>query len=386
MCFMLLVAAVLSLLYFCYGGLDKTVSLTDRENKVYEDFVRHYFPAAVLIYRQPDPVGGYFYSPTFALLLRYFVVNMPIDAIKIWHFFQGFSILLLLIVPTFYLARLTPFAVYPCLYAVGLLVSFPLFHNLNWGQVSLIITFLIIFAFLLYEKGYVRISAMALALATTIKYYPAFFLLGFVLRKDGKFLAWFSGFALAFMLLIPAGFLGLAATVHFYTFAFSEATSALDWVANDVNSQFFSHVILRLASADHSYNGIVSLFGLLICFLVVILLFFCLRHEPDKKTQMLGFTSVFMLQPYLINTSWPHYFVYLPFCAVLAINYSRQNKVAALSLIALFLQTMFCFSLFSGAKQYVFYGTLHFANLLVLIHYALLLHNSLKQTPPDADL
>jgi hypothetical protein len=229
-------------------------------------------------------------------------------------------------------------------------------------------------------------SAMTLALATTIKYYPAFFLLGFMLRKDGKFFAWFAGFVFTFMLLIPAGFLGLGTTVHFYTFALSEAGSALNWVANDVNSQFFSHLVLRLTALDHSYNGIISLFGSLICFLVAILLFFCLRHDPDKKTQLLGFTSVFLLQPYLINTSWPHYFVYLPFCAVLAIIYSHAKKIAALSFIALFLQTMLCFSLFSGARQYAFFGVLHFANLLVLLHYVLLLHASLKQTPPDADL
>jgi hypothetical protein len=96
------------------------------------------------------------------------------------------------------------------------------------------------------------------------------------------------------------------------------------------------------------------------------------RNQTEQGSDILLFSGLFLLFPMLINTSWPHYFVWLPFCALLNIAAAPDSKLKALSVTALLMQSIAFFALFPGYREYAFSGILLFANLLVLIHFLLL--------------
>lgn len=364
--------AILSLIHFTGNGFTNVIDATDRPNKRYEDFQQYYYPAALVILKHSGPLGGYFYTPAFALFLNSLVARPLPEALTVWRVFQHTWLVLLLLVPAFFLARLAGRKIYAYLYIATLLLSFPVFHNLKWGQVSIMITFCSIFALILYERKRNRAAAFFLALATTVKYYPAFLLAGFLFKKDWKFVGWFSGFILVLGLLLPAAFLGVSATFDFYRLSLAEMSYAIDWVATDTNSQYFPHVIIRLTGLSPDARGPISVLGLLLVLLVLMKIYLRYRNQTEQGSDILLFSGLFLLFPMLINTSWPHYFVWLPFCALLNIAAAPDSKLKALSVTALLMQSIAFFALFPGYREYAFSGILLFANLLVLIHFLLL--------------
>jgi len=69
--------------------------------------------------------------------------------------------------------------------------------------------------------------------------------------------------------------------------------------------------------------------------------------------------------PLLVNTSWPHYFVYLPFCAILLLQKAATPGQRWCVIIAAFIQSIFIYAV-SGYQFYSGLGFLLTANLLLL--------------------
>ncbi|GAB4266820.1 MAG: hypothetical protein Kow0029_00840 [Candidatus Rifleibacteriota bacterium] len=354
--------ATISLLNIFGNGLTNVVAATDRDCKIYGDFQEYYYPAALTILKHPRPLGGYFYTPTFAISLHYLIAGPLEKALIRWELLQLLFLALILIIPTFYLAEKSGKKLYGLLYTFFLVTSYAVFHNLKWGQVSILITFLCIFSLILYDRKRRTVSALCLALAATVKYYPGFLILGFFIKKDWQYLAWFSGFLLILALIIPGAVLGFATTIEFYRLSLAEMSYALDWVSGDINSQFFPHVLMRLFNLPAQTKGFLSLIGMLACLFVFFRIY--KTHEDFDIEQ---FSQLFLLVPFLINTSWPHYFVFLPFCGIIALIKSQNSKAKILACTALILQTITMLAIFPSYKEYSFSGILLFSNILILI-------------------
>jgi hypothetical protein len=86
--------------------------------------------------------------------------------------------------------------------------------------------------------------------------------------------------------------------------------------------------------------------------------------------------TIFLAIPFVIETSWPHYFVYLPLCQAAVFcyyaSYFRSSNLRAKALITLpvssmLLSSIFLFNLFPNWEIYNSYGVLFIANLLLLV-------------------
>ena len=355
--------AIISLLSFFCNGIDNATNLTDRPNQKYADFQQFYFPASMLLFKNPEPVGGYFYTPTFALMLYGLLSIAPQKALFIWKLFQYFWLGLLLLIPALYLGRKSGRRIYSYVYLASLALSMPVYHNLNWGQISIMLMFCTVLSLILYDYKRVKTAAFFLALASCVKYYPAFVLVVFLFKKEWKFILWFLLFSLLLGLVFPGCFLGFAQTLEFYRQSMFEMSYALDWVATDINSQFFAHVAIRLLGLKIGAKGILTLIGL-----ILVLVFLALFYKRNNSGEGAVICSVgcLLLFPFLINTSWPHYFVALPFCAVYLMTEIKDKNNLVLPVLALIMQSMPFLFIFNSYKAYSAGGFLFWANLMLL--------------------
>ena len=363
------ILALLSLLSIAGNGLNQLIAATDRPAQVYEDFQQYFWPAGKMIFVDPRPQGGYFYTPTFSVFLHCLLRFDQNEPLLIWQVFQFIWLILLLFLPGFFLARLTKRKSFLYWYLAAVICSFPVYHNLKWGQVSILIVFLSI-ASVISHRARTWLAPALLALAALVKYYPAFLLLAFILNRDWKFVARFFAIAILLGLLLPGALLGFSNTLEFYRLSHAEMDYAIDWVAGDIKSQFFPHVALRLSGLGNDLKGPLSLVGMLFCLVALARIYF--DFKKGKNCLLRNVSLLFLLYPLLINTSWPHYFVWLPFCGLVAVAFSESSRLRFLSIVALLLQSLPVFKLFPGYEQYCFYGLLLFADLLMLLHLLLL--------------
>ncbi len=120
-----------------------------------------------------------------------------------------------------------------------------------------------------------------------------------------------------------------------------------------------------------------------------------LRRAP-RATEW-AFALLFLGLPLAVETSWPHYFVYLPFAQTLValeIEPLLRNRVAksplvwltaALLLVSIVLASMPFFQLIGRWQDYSQYGVLFIANLsLLLAAHALTLRPAVRSGRPAA--
>ncbi len=87
---------------------------------------------------------------------------------------------------------------------LGLLLSFPAYSCLFWGQVTLLLTLCWMFGIYAHWKGWPVSSASSLALATSIKLTPLVVLVPFIIWKDWKWLRAYAGSLLCLVLFMGA--------------------------------------------------------------------------------------------------------------------------------------------------------------------------------------
>ncbi len=359
------IMALIGILNSVHGGLENFIAATDKPSSVYGDFCEYYYPAGRMISKHSQPLGGYFYTPSFALALQPFTPDSISDARFRWQILQHLGIALLLLMPAIRLARRGGRKIWFFLYILLTLLSFPLWHNLKWGQVSVLLTLFCLAGLVFYERGQKWPAAIMLSLATLIKYYPGVLMLYFLINRDFRFIGRYALCLLLFGLCLPATVLGFSTTMEFYRLVNEEMTYALDWVAFDLNSQFFPHVVMRLfgIEPDGPARGVLTLLGLGI-FLAVLFRLHRL-YKAGTQDHILAAAGLLLTFPLLINTSWPHYFVYLPFCVVLLFQKAVTQGQRWCVITAALLQSIFIYAV-SGYQFYSGLGFLLAANLLLL--------------------
>ncbi len=310
-------AAGIALLLFAYysrtwhdlSGFQTAIDTCDQP---FCDFATFYYPMGQAILHTGLPIEGFVYSPFIAILLAVFV-PLGIDAaLLLWGLLQAVSIVLYV----YLFRRLVPAGLGVQLLFVALaLSSFSMLHTLSWGQVSIFTTVALLTMLLLLEHHHRAAAAAAFAFAVSFKFFPLMFLAPFVFRRDVRFLLFAGAACIAFLLVVPALFLGAGNTFRFYQ-ALLASYRASDWVVSNYNSQHFPHVILRLTGAMGfsmqaylpalywiGYAAAAANLGLL----------FLIQRARFPHADLWSFHLLFLSIPFVLKTSWPVDLVYMPF-------------------------------------------------------------------------
>jgi hypothetical protein len=359
------------------------------------DFVIYYYPMGEAIFRTGLPVPGFLYSPFIAMLLAVFPPLGLTASLVLWGILQALFVLLYLLL----FRRLVPAGLpIQLLFVALVLSSFPLLLNLLGGQVSVFMIVALLGMLVLYERGRRAAAAGLVAFAVSFKFYPIIFLAPFAARRDTRFLLFAAAACGAFLFVVPGLLLGGGDSLRFYGALFDSFRES-GWVVANPHSQFFPHVVLRLADATgHDANAHLWLLRW-IAYVVAAAnmgLLFLVQRARLRHGDLWSFQLVFLTVPFVLKTSWPHDFVFLSFTqAFLAWRLLEGEKVTPgadtarkrshasawrerlprartavtflLLLVSIVCSNIVFFNLVGDFFRYGFYGFLFWSNLLLLM-------------------
>jgi alpha-1,2-mannosyltransferase len=388
--FALIVLVAVSVYYrILWGSVEGFVQSIDYCNKLFCDFVVYYYEMGRTILVTKVPAPGFYYSPLFALSMALFGAFELKNALLLWG--------VVMIVTTVGLGVLSYRTAPPesrvtiAGFILLFVTSFPILHNFKWGQVSVLLVLLVVGSLVAYERKHVVPSALLLALAVSIKYFPVIFIIYFIIHRDWKFVLTFVLGSVAFLFIIPAIVIGPSETLEFLRRLVVESGEA-QRAAGGPNSQSLKNVLARLLPVS---GGAVEssriAFAAVAYFLLQanLVLVFLLRKITRHEGLTICFMLLFLSTPLFVGTSWPHYLVYLPFCQVLAFEMLRQTYepsrvrrriMAGLLVVSVVLASVMMFDLVGSWERYNGAGMLLWSDIALLAF--LYLHAVPKILPP----
>ena len=365
----------------------------DTCTKSFCDFADYYYPMGETILQTKLPIEGFVYSPLIAILLAVFPPFGFDVSLVLWGVLQAAFVILYL----FIFHRLVPARQSIQLLFVALaLSSFPILHDLKWGQVGIIYTVSILGMLVFLERDYRAFAAALLAFAASFKFFPLIFILPFIFRRDFRFLLHALVAYVVFLIAIPCFFLGVDGTWNFYS-ALLDQYRHFDWVMTSYNSQFYPHVMLRLAEmtgVDHTLFRLTASANLDPDVPLQILreisysfaalnagLVFLIQRARLPKANLWSVHIIFLTVPFILPTSWPVDLVYLPFGQALlawklfegfnAPSWKRplHARIAATLLLvtSIVISNVIFFNIIGDRVAYGSVGSLFWADLLLLV-------------------
>ena len=372
--------------------------------RLFCDFSDYYYPMGEAIFRTGLPVDGFLYSPLIAIFLAVFP-PLGLDAsLVLWGVLQALFVSFYLFLGHRVLRAELPIQV---LFVVLCFSTYPLLVNLMGGQVSVFIMVPLLGMLATYERGHRAAACCLLALAVSFKFYPIIFLALFAARREARTFLFGTAACAAALFVIPGLVLGAGDTVAFYG-ALLDAFRDSGWVVTNPHSQFFPHVVLRLTGGNAPLLPLrwlsyaVAAANLILVFLV--------QRARLRHANLWCFQLLLLTVPFILKTSWPHDFVFLPFtqaflawrligkdAAAAEIDRGKRTDAGApgdeapgpgtvvafvLLLMSIIFSNIVFFHLF-GFVRYGSFGFLLWANLLLLVAaYVLLLPTSLQRLCP----
>ena len=198
----------------------------------------------------------YIYPPSFAMLLSPLLIFPTSMQRSIWVVLNiGMVAVLLLILLRYFTSGGKKYQEFGIAVIVTV-SSIPLLHNFKWGQVSLLISLLVIISYISYKRNNHILSALTLAIASSIKILPAIFLLFYMVNwKKGlsKLLLWFIVFSSLVLFLLPVLSLGYSGTRYSYKRYYDKMTAQDKWRSYAVwNNQTIAGILFRYFSKDYA--------------------------------------------------------------------------------------------------------------------------------------
>ena len=391
----LLVAVIWTGAWLAYRAqwptLDAFVAAVDHCPTLFCDFERYFYRQGQLTLDARQPIAAYLYSAPFAVALSVFQ-DVPIQRARvIWGVVQIALTLGVFAAPLLFVrGRLARPPLQLALYAFAFATCTAVLHNFKWGQVSVLMVCGILFSLALADRGRPVAAGLVLAIPIAVKYYAAVALIYFVFRRDWRALAacaagLTAAAALAIVVLGPSETLAFQRTVNAHALAASRDA----WVRADANSQFFAHVMGRWTGAA-SRGWVVA--GYLIVLINVAFLWRICRTRPSEAAR---WAALFLLgsTPFWVDTSWPHYFIYLPALQLILVDALvirrtrdwRWATVAACTAASIVAASTLAFLGIAGSWQpYGAHGYLFVANAAVLAAAYLLVGAALSASSPRA--
>ena len=273
-------------------------------------------------------------------------------------------------------ARLAAAALYVFLF----LSAFPVLHNFKWGQISILVTLCVLGSLALWQRGHAVAAGFLLAFATSLKFYPAWFAIALLLRRDWRALSAYAAFCVLFLVAVPAVALGPHATLQFYLDVLAQLRERTVGTLNDVNSQSLEGLLTRLCySVGSPWATSLSLFEPIRWSVLAVALpstWYALQRTEGGETSAI--LILFCALPFVTPTSWPHYFVYLPVAFLylllgLPADGPRRGLIISLVAVAALLSNVVFWQVWNNRTTYSYLGFLFWANALTLVALLLLL-------------
>jgi glycosyl transferase family 87 len=359
-----------------WRSVDAFVVAMDHCGQLFCDFVRYYYPMSQQIRTSAGPIEGYLYPPLLAILLAPIGAQPLQVALWAWGVCQVLLGIGLCVLPSraLFSASRNGRLVYAFVFATAV----PVLNNFKWGQVSVLVTLAVVAALSVCEER-APWGAALLALAIAIKSYCAIFVVYFLLKRDWRFVAWTAAFLMVGLGLIPVLVMGRPQTVEFYEALGALFAGAQPWTLADPNTQFFANVVGRLLGLSAERMGAVypalRAAGVAVVALNVAVLARIVARRVEHRNWW-ALTLLFLSLPFVVNTSWPHYFVYLPFAQAFLFDRIMRDptprpavaaKLGVLLLPSVVLSSIFFFNLVGHWIVYNRAGSLFFANAILLI-------------------
>jgi len=365
-----IILSVLIYYYFRWGSLGNFVSAIDHCDLLFCDFSRVFYKMGGAIFSQQIPSRGFYYSPFAAIIFSLWGFQPPNIALITWGIAQLITSvgLFLYWLPAMQRSKFS----FRLFYLFLSLTAFPLLHNFKWGQVSAIITLAIFLTMELYQAQKWIWAAFWLAFSVAFKFYPAIFVLYFVFKRDLKFLIAFAFFLFLLGIVIPTVVTGIDPTINFYLSILKKGVGFSTTGNDAINSLYFPSVVLRLVGegAGNIWLARLQAVGLMILGANILLVFLIVFSNLVYRIQW-SFLLIFASIPFIIPTSWAHYFVYLPAFQAWVVFMIAKNKFSVIKYILLFfsilLSNIIFFNFFDNWGAYAAPGYLFWSNLLLLL-------------------
>jgi hypothetical protein len=372
-----LLAGVFLLHLVLWRSFEGFVTRIDHCPELFCDFVHHYYPTGKQVLQNAEPAFGYYYSPSFALVLSFVHRLTPPAALVVWGVMQSAAVALLALLAVLWLRRAGAAPLWQYAAIALTLTSFPVLNNFKWGQVSVLLVVLLLGGAYLLERARGAWAALLLAAAISIKFYPVA-ILGWLVEQGQVVTLLLTLGGVALLLLgVPFLLLGVSRTFGFYRGVQRGLAEATGWVATDYNSQYFPHVTCRyLGRRPKHLIRLFAQIGALAVLVYVGLVWW--RGRPAREEQAgrdpERLSPYFLVQPFLLPTSWPHTLAYLPFVQLGELWLSRQARsrgwrvaLAALIGLSVVLSNVVFFRLFPDRLVYNRWGMLFFANAILVL-------------------
>lgn len=372
-------AALVALTHVGWGGFLAFLQAVDRPKPpLFADFTLHYLPTAQQLTNEGLPSFGYFYPPSFAIWLFPLTLFGADGALLAWGLTQiGAAITL---------TMLAGLALWPegRAYAYGVAalsaLSFPFWHSFRWGQVSVIMTALVVAALVTFDRPVQRstwAAPLLLALATSIKALPLLFVLPWVARREWRRVLSFAVASGVFLAVLPTLVLGPGKTWEFTQQVRQASAKALaTWVPQDGNSQYLPYVVARWLRQPGEAAGSLEAPGVRIAGWLLFLAGLAAAYRlarRDRSDSLLVLGLLFAGLPLILPTSWPHYFVFLPLFQVAMLARAARLESSALRRgsqtvlgASMFLGSVPMLALAGGQPRFSRLGLVCVADLLLL--------------------
>ncbi|CAN5279811.1 hypothetical protein BH09SUM1_BH09SUM1_32970 [soil metagenome] len=385
-------AAIFAYWWFLFRSMQGFTDFMDYGGKLFGDFFYVFKDVGNTVFTTKEPPWGYFYSSFFAVFLGV-LCKLPGDSeYYVWGLLEALVTLTLWLVPLWFIRRSRNprfAALRECsvLYTALYLLSIPILHCFRWGQMGVLLLILMLAASVLREKGKPNAAGAVLALAISIKFYPAVLLLWFALRRDLRAIAVAIGVAGFLLVIVPSLTLGVRTNIAYVRHTQEAAYHMRPKVEADMNSQYFPSVIRRMVGKQpgefRTPKHLLMLAGLIL-YVMNALILWRLKDYAGIAPAVL---AVLFLQAgfsFALLTSWPHYFVHLPLLQFILIAMAWRNTAmrwrgvilglaiaSALASTLPFRHALMLFTHEATTEDYVYpysySGILFWANLLCLI-------------------
>lgn len=375
-------AAVLVVLWMTYENFDHFFTRLDPNNATTNclqnekieflcDFATVYYPQGRQMLQNVQIVDGFFYSPFFAICMKA-MARLPYEVARgIWLCVVAGASLLLLLTPL-YLGWIRTVRI-GFFYSLIFSLSLPVLHDLSFGQVSSILTMMIMGSFVTYKKGKTKLSASLLALATAIKFYPILFTIAYIARKDLRWLRWYFISVATLLFIFPLAVLGPTNYFVFTTTLYKN----IAWFTHAVSTWPYSNFSANALSYAFFHRIDPSVFTykivMVITLSLAVTLMFGVVRSVRRNDWYRGMILCFLLIPFTVKTSWVNYFVFLPMAQLYVFEKSSLipgNRERWMVYVQVGISTILCnfilFLLFSNPDVY-YRSALPFWSVLALL-------------------
>lgn len=279
----------------------------DGRTQPFCDFVYHYYPQGQLVRASAALVPGYFYPAPFALLMGAFTLLGDRLALIVWVAVVAASLATLYLWPQRQLFARTPAgAIHPLLF----LTSLPVLHTFIWGQASALAAMLVLGTFLAYDRGRTRTAAGLLAAAIAMKLYPAAFAPYFLAKRDRRALVACVVYTVLLIAIVPAVVMRPRDALSFNV----DLVRAIAHYARTVaGSPYPNYIATAFGASSGSWAFAVwQVIGVCVWISSAFIALKLIRARVPAEPYWIA-TFAFLSLPFIVTTTWEHYFAFLPF-------------------------------------------------------------------------